>query len=266
MAEKNEYPHGTFCWVDLAAKDAAVAKDFYSKLFGWTTNDTPMGEGGVYSMLQKNGKDVGALYGMPEEMCAQGVPTHWQNYVSVDDVDAVAGKVEELGGSILQPPCDVMEAGRMAILRDPDGASLGLWQAKQHCGSKLANEPGSFCWNELYTRDIAGQREFYTKLFGWTFDTMPDSSGEEYTVFKNGDSPAAGMMEIKKEWGEVPPNWSVYFAIEDCDAAIEKATSMGGKTVMPAMEIENVGRFVFLQDPQGAYFAVIQLKKADVTA
>jgi predicted enzyme related to lactoylglutathione lyase len=266
MAEMNEYPHGTFCWVDLAAKDAAVAKDFYTRLFGWTAIDAPAGDHGVYTMLQKNGKDVCALFGMSDQMCEQGVPTHWQSYVSVDDVDGTAKKVEELGGTVLQPPFDVMEAGRMTIIRDPDGASVALWQGNQHAGAKLVNEPGSFCWNELYARNVEREREFYTKLLGWTFDVMPDSAGDEYTVFKSGERAAGGMMEIKKEWGEVPPNWSVYFTVEDCDATVESATGMGASTVMPTMDIENVGRFTFLKDPQGAYFAVIQLKEAATTA
>ena len=253
------YSPGTFCWADLATTDAEAAKKFYSPLFGWKATDVPAGEAGTYTMLEKDGKPVCALYGMDEQMCQQGVPPHWQSYVSVKDADETAAKVTELGGTVIQPPFDVMDVGRMAIVQDPAGATFALWQPRRHIGAQRVNEPGTLCWNELCTGNTAAASRFYVALFGWTEKKGPGTAGPEYTEFRNGDRPAAGMIEIQKEWGEVPPHWSVYFAVADCDAALEKAKSLGAKVEMPPMEVKDVGRFALLQDPQGAHLAVIHL-------
>ncbi len=260
MPEIKSYPPGSFCWVDLGTTDAEAAKKFYTALFGWTATDVPAGEAGTYTMLAKGGKQVCALYGVGEAMPRQGVPPYWKSYVSVASADESAQKAGELGGKVVMPPLDVMDAGRMATLQDPTGATLTLWQAKQHLGAQLVNEPGSFCWNELYTRDTEAAVKFYTGLFAWTVKKSKSPTGDEYTEFYNCDRPAGGMLEIKKEWGEVPANWAIYFAVEDLDGTLEKAKSLGGKVDMPPMEVKDVGRFALLQDPQGGHFLVIQMK------
>jgi predicted enzyme related to lactoylglutathione lyase len=260
MPEIKSHAPGSFCWVDLPTTDAEAARRFYTPLFDWTATDVPAGEAGTYTMLDKGGKQVGALYELGAEMRKQGVPPHWQSYAAVRNADESAKKVKELGGKVIQPPFDVMDAGRMAVVQDPTGATFALWQPKQHLGAQLVNEPGSLCWNELYTRDTQAAVNFYTGLFAWTVKKSKSATGDEYTEFYNGDRPAGGMLEIKKEWGEVPPNWAVYFAVGDCDAALEKAKSLGGKVDMPPMEIQGVGRFALLQDPQGGHFFIIQMK------
>jgi predicted enzyme related to lactoylglutathione lyase len=263
MPTISTYPPGTFCWADLAAGDTAVAKDFYSRLFGWTAVDALAGGAGVYTMFQKDGHDVCAAFQMNDEMRQQGVPARWQSYVSVVDVDASAARAAKLGGNVLMPPFDIMKAGRTAVVSDPGGASFALWQPREHPGAELIMEPGSLCWNELYTHDVDAAARFYEGLFGWSRSATASAAGGEYFRFMNGDRPAGGMMKIQSEWGETPPQWSVYFAVDDLERAIEKARGMGGRFVTGTMEVE-AGRFIYVRDPQGAHFALIQLVRSAV--
>ncbi len=256
MAAFKTYPPNTFCWVDLATTDADAAKQFYTQLFGWTATDVPAGEGMIYTMLEKGGKNVCALYQMTE---AQQQPPHWLSHVSVPDADASTAKAKALGGTVLMAPCDVMESGRMGLIQDPTGAIFSLWQPKEHIGADLANEPATFCWNELQTKDIEGATQFYTELFGWTTKTTKNAMGGDYIEFLNGDRSGAGMLEIQPDWGDMPPTWVVYFVVENCDATLEQAKALGGRIDMPPIDMEAVGRFAIIQDPQGAFFTVIQM-------
>ena len=261
MTEFKEYLPGTFCWVDLATTDAEAAKKFYTELFGWNATDVPTGASGTYTMLEKVGKNVCALYQMDEAMQQQGTSPHWLSYVSVQNVDESTEKSKALGGLVLQAPCDVMEAGRMSLIQDPTGAIVALWQPKQHAGAELANEPSTLCWNELQTQQPENAARFYAELFGWNTKTSTNALGGEYIEFLQGEQSGAGMIEIQEDWGDVPPNWTVYFAVEDCEATLEKAKTLGGCVDMAPMEIEDVGRFAIVQDPQGAYFTIIQMKE-----
>lgn len=255
MVEKTKYDPGTFCWVELAAKDGAAAKRFYTSLFGWEVDDMPVPDGSTYSMLKKNGRQVGALYQLGPQQA--GVPPHWNSYVSVASADASAAKAKELGGKVMLEPFDVMDAGRMAIVSDPTGAVFSLWEARRHIGAQLVNESGAFCWNELYTTDPRKAADFYSALFGWTKDARHMDFGE-YVIFKSGEAQLCGMMQLPKEWA-APPHWHVYFAVDDCDRAVATATSLGAKVMVPPTDIENVGRFAMLTDPEGAGFAMIKL-------
>ena len=258
MAEMKEHPPGTFCWADLATTDAEAGKKFYAGLFGWQWADMPAGPS-VYTMFSKGGKNVCALYSMNDEMRKQRVPPHWQSYVSVESADETAEKAKGLGGTLTMPPFDVMDVGRMAVVRDPAGAMFALWQPKLHVGAQLVNEPGTLCWNELYSNDLETSSSFYRGLFGWTTKKSPGAMAHEYTEFYQGERRAGGMLEIQKEWGPVPPHWTVYFAVENCDVTLETAKSLGAKVTIGPVDIDNVGRFVALEDPQGAHFSVIQL-------
>ncbi|UCG58830.1 MAG: VOC family protein [Phycisphaerales bacterium] len=260
MAEMEEYAPGTFCWVDLATTDAEAAKSFYTELFGWTANDVPVGEAGMYTMLQKGGKHVCALYAMSGQMREQGIPPHWRSYVSVSSADESAEKAQELGGTVLKQPFDVLVVGRMAVVQDPMGATFALWEPMQHAGAELVGEPGTLCWNELYATDLEVGMKFYTGLFGWTVSKTTGAIGQEYIEFHNSGQPVAGTLQIRTEWGEVPPNWAVYFAVEDCDATLAKLKSLGGKVEVEPMVVKDVGKFAVVQDPQGGYFAVAELK------
>src|SRR5215510_3256555 len=254
-----EHAPGTFCWIELATTDGPGAKKFYGELFGWTSEDSPVGPDMVYTMLRLNGKDVGALYQKGEEM--KQVPTHWASYIAVTSADETAAKAKALGGTVVQEPFDVMEHGRMAVIADPTGAHFCLWQPKQHKGIGVRGETNSLCWNELLTNDTEKAKDFYTKLFGWNSKT--DSGGMPYTEWINGDDHIGGMMQIQPQMGPVPPHWGIYIAVDDCDGTVAKAQSLGAKTFVPPTDIPNVGRFAVLADPQGAAFNIIKLNLQD---
>jgi uncharacterized protein len=256
MTEMTAYTPGTFCWTDLSTTDAAAAKQFYTELFGWTAVDMPMGPDMIYTMLQVEGKDVTALYQQgPEE---QGMPPHWNSYVSVSSADDIAARAKALGGTVLAEPFDVAELGRMAIVQDPTGAVVGVWQPRQYIGAKLLGQPGAVSWNEVATRDTEKAGAFYTQLFGWGAKAE-DMGGTLYTVFFKGDQMSAGMIQITADWGDVPPHWMVYFAVNDCDASVEKTKSLGGQVLMPPTDIPGTGRFATLRDPQGGAFSIIKM-------
>jgi len=206
-------------------------------------------------MLRLNGKDVGALYQKGETM--KNVPTHWASYISVTSADETAAKAKALGGTVVQEPFDVMDVGRMAVITDPTGATFCIWQPKTHKGVGVKGEPNSLSWNELLTNDTARASDFYTKLFGWVDNTHGDAV--RYTEFMNGETHAGGMMQIQPQMGPIPPHWGIYFAVEDCDPTAQKAASLGAQLIVPPMDIENVGRFSTIRDPQGAVFSIIKL-------
>jgi len=251
MSDVTTNAPGSFCWPELATSDSGSAKKFYGTLFGWTAEDQPAAPGQVYTMLRLGGRDVGALYADPS---GNSGPPHWNTYVSVVNADESAAKAKSLGGKVILEPFDVMDKGRMAIIQDPQGAFVSVWQPKKGNGVQVAGEAHTMCWNELHTTDTARAQGFYTGLFGW--NAKP---GPEYTEFENGGRPHAGMMTIPREWGPVPPHWMIYFTVDDCDATVRKACELGGKALMPAMDFPNVGRFAILADGQGAAFAVIKL-------
>jgi uncharacterized protein len=258
MQESPEYAPGTFCWVELATTDGEAAKKFYTELFGWSFNDSPIGPGMVYTMLKQDGKDVGALYQMPAEMTTQGIPPNWLSYALVTSADEAATKAKELGATLLKEPFDVMDVGRMAVVQDPTGAVFALWQAGTHKGAAVVNVPNSFCWNELATPDVAKAGDFYSGLFGWG-KKIQEMGPMTYTSFMNGERPAGGMYTPPPEMGNMPPHWLVYFAVDDADAMFKKASELGARTLSPPMDIPDTGRFAILQDPQGAAFAIIKL-------
>jgi predicted enzyme related to lactoylglutathione lyase len=258
MPEIHGAKAGRFCWYELGTTDQPAAKRFYSELFGWTANDSPMGPDSVYTMFQLRGHNVGAAYTQMPDQVKQGVPPHWATYVAVKNADETAAKAKTLGGTVLAPPFDVFEFGRMAVLRDPTGAVISVWQAKTHQGAGLGGEPNTFCWSELMTRDAAAATKFYTSLFGWT-TKVSDKSAIPYTHWQADGVDIGGMMQITSQMGQVPPHWINYVAVTDCDATVAKAQKLGGKVMMPGTDIPETGRFAILLDPQGAAFAIIAL-------
>jgi predicted enzyme related to lactoylglutathione lyase len=223
-------------------------------LFGWTVNEIPMGEQGTYYIFQKKGKDAAAMYAQGDQ--EKGVPPHWNNYIAVASADAAAEKVKSLGGKVVAGPFDVMDAGRMAFVSDPQGGVFAVWEAKRSIGVGILGEPGTLSWNELLTSDIAGARKFYTALFGWTLKESP-----EYTEAHLGKDAVGGMMQIRPDMKGMPTLWWPYFDVADVDASVKKAQEMGGKLHMGPMDIPEVGRFAVLADPQGASFNLITLKR-----
>lgn len=249
---------GHFCWWEHGTTDQAGARAFYSTLLGWTTTDMPLDTGDLYIMAHKDGKDLAGLYPLNDEQVAQGIPPHWMPHIAVADADATAAAVKAHGGTVVFEPFDVMEAGRLAFFQDPTGAMISVWQGKEHMGAQIAGEPGSVCWNELATRDAAAARAFYAGVFGWEAEVL-DMDGMPYTMFSLGDQQVGGMMEMDETWGEAPPAWSIYFAVDDADAATQQAQDLGGSVVVPLTDIPGTGRFSVLTDPAGGVFSVIKL-------
>ena len=254
MGQRTEYPPGTHSWVDLATTDPDAAKRFYGDLFGWGYNDLPVGDGAVYSMATLGSDNVAALNEQQAAEREMGVPPHWNNYVTVEDVDASAARVGELGGSVVVEPFDVMTAGRMAVITDPSGAYLSLWAARDNIGATRVNEPGCLTWNDLMSTDPPAAQAFFAELFGWRYEAMGEGE-DAYWICWNGERTNGGMMPSRMEG--VPSFWYPYFAVESADEAKEKIEAGGGRTMVGPQEVPQ-GRFVVAADPQGAMFAVFE--------
>jgi uncharacterized protein len=261
MTTTTQHATGMFCWSELATTDQEGAKKFYSGLFGWAPEDTPMGEGESYTLLKQNGREAAALYRQQKQQRDMGIAPNWLPYIFVENADQTAAKVKSSGGKIVTGPLDVMEHGRMAVLEDPTSAVFAVWQPKKHTGAGVINETGSMCWNELITTDSSKATSFYKQIFGWKDEPMRTAQGGPYTVMKKDGAQAAGIMQATPQMKLTHPYWLIYFAVDDCDKSAAKAEQLGGKTMMPPTNIPDIGRFSVLTDPQGAYFAIIAMAK-----
>ena len=255
MTVMETYAPGTFCWADLGTPDSAAAKRFYTSLFGWDFDDRPMGPDAAYTMFNVDGKAVAALY---QEPTHEGTPPHWLSYISVESADDAVAVARNLGGAIIDEAFDVFDVGRMAVIQDPTGGVVALWEPKRHIGAAVVGEVNTICWNELATTDTSAAGQFFQELLGWAAETR-QLGGVAYTRFKCGEAAAAGMMEIGAYWSSAPPHWLVYFAVDDCDARAARATSLGATVKVPPSDIAGVGRFAVIEDPHGAAFAIIRL-------
>jgi predicted enzyme related to lactoylglutathione lyase len=243
---------GTPCWVDLMTPDQAAAREFYSKLFGWVAEEGPEETGG-YATARIDGKAVAGIGGM----MGMDHPPVWNTYLATDDADATSAAIEKAGGTVMAPVMDVMEFGRMAFAQVPGGGVFGYWQSGTHTGVDLANEPNTLTWNEFMTRDYDGAKKFYADAFGFTYTEVGDE-GFKYSTIELDGNTVGGLGVLPDEVpAQVPPHWRVYFAVEDADAAVEKATSLGGSVLRPASDMP-YGRHADLADPQGAMFSVIK--------
>ena len=254
MPEPTSYEPGTFCWADLVAPNLDDARAFYGGLYGWEfqTEETP---GGEYVMAFKDGKVVAGI-GQPlgdDEAIA------WNTYVRVDDVDATAASAQELGATVVVPPTDAMDAGRLALIAAPGGETLGLWERNNHQGAGLVAEHGSVVWNELATRDLQTAVDFYSKLLGWTIRTGPVPGPDlEYSVANAGDNMAAGIATMDEHSpADMPAHWLIYFEVDDCEASAAAVKDLGGSVLVPPMSVPDVGTFATIQDPGGAVSAIM---------
>ena len=241
MGERTSHPPGTFSWADVTTTDQEAAKAFYTGLFGWEIEDLPVGEGVAYSMARVGGRDVAAISPQPSQQREAGVPPAWNSYITVESADAAAERVGQLGGTVHAPPFDVMQAGRMAVIQDPQGAFFMVWEPRENIGAGLVNAPGALVWNELASPDPEASSAFYGDLFGWTIAPF-EGSPEPYLSIKNGDANNGGIRELSQPG--VPPHWLVYFGTEDIDAALAKVDELGGTKI------------AIVQDPLGAVFAL----------
>ncbi|MBI4952497.1 MAG: VOC family protein [Myxococcales bacterium] len=261
MSKHQKHQHGTFSWTDLSTSDVAGAKRFYGALFNWTWNDLPMGPGMTYTMCKLGADDAAAMSELGAEQKKMGIPPHWQVYFTVENVDEATKRVATAGGKVMVGPMDVMDAGRMTVAADPTGAVFALWQANKHPGATVKGENGAICWGEVLTSDPVAAGKFYADVLGWKLDAM-DTPGMHYTVFKAGTEGTAGMMQKPDMMKDVPSCWMTYFLVASCDATVAKAGELGGRVLVPPMDIPDVGRFATLMDPQGAAFSILQAPPA----
>jgi uncharacterized protein len=257
MPERTEHEPGTPSWTDLMTTDPGAAKSFYGKLFGWAFEDMETDiPDNPYTMITNGGKAVAGMARQFDEESAQGVPPHWNTYVTVVDADESAAKAKGLGANVLSGAMDVMDAGRMAVLADPAGAVFCIWQPGRHIGAELVNEHGSLTWNELITPDPDALVPFYRDLFSWKAQSDDMGGGFIYTVFMLGERAIAGAM--KPPMDGIPPSWGVYFAVDDTDAIVATARENGATVIAEPNDIPP-GRMAVLSDPQGAVFSVLAL-------
>jgi predicted enzyme related to lactoylglutathione lyase len=246
-------------WVDHTTKDVSGSTRFYSQLFGWQAED--MGEQfGHYTIFRSNGKTVGAT--TPPMDPSQSMPSVWSTYIATSNAEETAKKVTEAGGTVMLPPLQVSDQGTMAVFADPTGAVFCVWQPDVMKGAEMVNQPVSFSWNELATRDMNTAKNFYPKVFGWTPKANPMPDGGEYVEWQLNGKPIGGGLTMGSTFPpSVPPHWLVYFTVQNTDDTVKRAQGLGGQVLAPAMEIPQ-GRFAVLADPEGAPFAVIQLPKS----
>jgi uncharacterized protein len=272
VPERDGYIPGVPCWVDTSQPDPDAAVAFYGELFGWELEDAmPPDSPGKYFMARVRGRNVAAVGSVPE-----GAPpmAMWNTYIWVDSADETAAKVSDAGGSVLLEPFDVMDAGRMGVFADPEGAAFCAWQPGRHRGAQLVNEHGTLNFNTLSTRDPEGAKAFYGAVFGWgTLDlsgaemwTLPGYGDhlEESTpglrkMIAESDAPeefadvVANMLPIGGDRPDMPPNWGVTFGVDDADTIAQRATEIGGSVLAGPFDAPWV-RMAVIADPQGAVF------------
>jgi uncharacterized protein len=279
LRERDGYPAGVPCWLDTAQPDPEAAVSFYSGLFGWEFEDRmPADSPGRYFVAQLHGRDVAAVGSQPEGLPPTPV---WNTYVWVDSADAAAAKAKDAGGRVLVEPFDILDAGRMAMLADPEGAAFSVWQAKEHKGAQLVNEPGTWNFSELNTRDRNGAEAFYRALFGWELQSFDLGAGEfnfwrlsgygDHLAKRDPDlrdrleadsapggfeDAVAALVPIAGDSSpeDIPAHWSVTFAVDNADAVADTAAKLGGKVLAPPFDAPYV-RMTVVSDPQGAVFA-----------
>ena len=273
MPDRDGYIPGVPCWIDTSQPDPKAAVSFYGGLFGWEFEDVmPPGSEGEYFIARLGGRMAAAVGSIPEAAPQMAM---WNTYIWVDSADDTASKVADAGGTALMEPFDVMDAGRMAVFADPEGAVFCVWQAKENKGAQVVNEAGSLNFNGLNTRDVEGAKRFYGSVFGW--QTLALGGGAEmWTLPGYGDHLEESNPDLRKQMAEggaptgfedvvasinplsddqpdVPVHWNVTFAVDDADATAAKATELGGKVMVPPFDAPWV-RMTVLADPQGASF------------
>jgi len=258
MANIEKHVPGAFSWIELATTDQTAAKDFYSKIFGWSSQDFPIGPNEVYTIFQVEGRDAAAGCTLRPDQLSHGVPPHWNLYVAVESADATAARATQLGGTILAPPFDVFDSGRMAVVQDPTGATICLWQPNKHPGTGIAAAHGTLCWADLSTPDQARAGQFYSDLFGWQIMKEDEDPEHNYRHIKNGEEFIGGIPPGSHHKAGVPAHWLAYFLVSDCDTTAAAAKNLGATVYMPPTDFEDVGRISIMADPQGAAFAIFK--------
>jgi predicted enzyme related to lactoylglutathione lyase len=245
---------GRFVWHELLTTDAAASTKFYEGLFGWNVQEMPMGSLGTYRLFSNGDKQVAGSMPPPA-----GVPAGWLVYVGSEDPDQSCAKIRELGGKVLTPPVDVPGIVRFSVAVDPQGAAVGVLKG---LGATAADPPyegpprlGTFCWDELHTKDTSAAGKFYGAVFGWTGKVGADDP-MKYWHWMNAGKEIGGMMGLMSP--HALPHWLGYVAVADVDASCRKARELGATVVMEPMDVPHVGRFGVVRDPTGATVALFR--------
>ena len=255
MSARDTAPIGAPCWVDLMSSDVGRSRAFYTELFGWAAED-PAEEFGGYFVFSKDGAQMaGCMASDPG--APMSAPDAWTVYLASDDAKGTADATVADGGQVFVAPMDVGDLGTMALVADPGGAAIGVWQPHEFQGFGRLGEAGTPSWFELYTRDHKSAVDFYRKVFRWKTDVVGDTPEFRYTTLKIGDDIFAGIMDASSFLPEgVPAHWSVYFGVDDTDAALAKIVALGGSIVTPAQDTP-YGRLATAADPTGAQFKLV---------
>jgi len=250
----NAGTHGAVTWSDLTTPDIDSAVSFYRDLLDWTDVVEQVTSMGTYFVGKAGEHEACGMMAQGEEIA--GMAAMWTVYIYTNDVDETAAKIAKAGGAVLTPPFDIPDA-RIAIVADPTGAMFGLFGGPDIQGEFYSMAPGGVCWADLLSRDPAAAGGFYDDVFGWKA-VSETVDWTEYMVFTLGGEMVSGMVMMPDMVpAEVPSHWGVYFTVDDCDAAVAKATRLGGQVIRPTTTIET-GKFAVLADPQGATFDVME--------
>ncbi len=250
---------GNPIWFDLATPDPQGAKEFYTGLFGWEWADVPMSGGNTYHMAIRGDANIA---GMSANDDANGVAGTWINSVYVEDAEETAKRIAANGGSILSKPHNADGWGVTARVSTPEGAVFGLWQSLKGYGADVFAVPGAVCWIEYHTHDLESATEFYTAVFGASFEEfkmpMDDGSGEDFSMTMlnlGGDVASCAFVQLPD--ASSPTSWATYFMVEDIHASVAKAQSLGAELKLGVVDVPP-GSFAVMVDPQGVRFSLWQ--------
>jgi predicted enzyme related to lactoylglutathione lyase len=258
MVERTSYPDGEPCWADVLTPDLDAAQRFYQAVFGWEYQGSGS-EFGNYTMALLDGKPVAGL--TPPPPGGDEAPPAWSVYLASSDVDATATRTSQGGGKIVMGPMDIPGSGRMMVGFDPTGAAFGVWQGDGHLGAQQVGDPGTPAWAELHTRNGEAADAFYRGLFDYQQEQVGDGAAFDYSVWSLGDRQVAGrMLDGSDVPAEIPPHWLIYFAVDDADSAVARATAAGGQLRM-GPDDSPYGRMAVISDPDGAVFSVIDTSR-----
>jgi predicted enzyme related to lactoylglutathione lyase len=252
----NTESSGQFVWYDLMTSDTTGAKDFYTGLIGWGTRPWEGGDE-PYTLWTNNEEPLGGVLNLPDEVRRSGAPPHWLAYVGVEDIDASAARVKELGGSVLHGPVAIPDAGSFAVLADPQGAVFAIYQSADDKPAEAASPVvGGFSWHELATSDAKAAFDFYSELFGWKpGEAMDMGDAGTYQLYGGGGEPLGGMF-TKPDEMPGPPMWLFYIKVGDVNQAVNQVAELGGQVINGPMEVPGGDLIAQCLDPQGALFAV----------